>query len=83
MRRSKFTALAAVLLLTGCGAVGVFPSQTGRDWKDVDDTGVPLQTGGTQCKVQAKLSAKMATGVAAQAEVAGDLYEQCMRNRGY
>jgi hypothetical protein len=61
----------------------VFPSQSGKDWKDVDENGVPLQTGAAQCKDQAKLNAKIATGVAQQAEVAGDFYEQCMKGRGY
>ena len=75
--------LGAAMLLAGCGAVGVFPSQTGRSWKDVDDAGVPLGKGGAECKYQAKLSSASATGIAQQAEVAGDLYEQCMTRRGY
>jgi hypothetical protein len=75
--------MAAPLLLTACQTTGVFPSQSGRDWKDTDNDGVPLQTGAAQCKDQAKLNAKIATGVAQQAEVAGDLYEQCMVGRGY
>jgi hypothetical protein len=83
MTKLTFAALAAAILLTGCSGVGVFPSQTGRDWKDADDSGIPLQKGAGQCKEQAKLNSKIATGVAQQAEVAGDLYEQCMRNRGY
>jgi hypothetical protein len=76
-------ALGAALLLAGCGAVGVYPSQTGRTWKDVDDAGVALGKGAAECKYQAKLSAAGATGIAQQAEVAGDLYEQCMTRRGY
>jgi hypothetical protein len=83
MRRVTFAALAAALLLTGCGTTGVFPSQTGRDWHDVDASGVPLKRGADQCKDQAKLNSRIATGVAAQADVAGDLYEQCMQGRGY
>lgn len=83
MTKLTFAALAAAILLTGCGSTGVFPSQTGRDWKDVDDSGIPIQKGASQCKEQAKLNSKIATGVAQQAEVAGDFYEQCMRDRGY
>jgi len=71
------------MLLAACSTTGVFPSQTGRSWKDADNDGVSLQRGAGQCKEQAKLNAKIATGVAQQAEVAGDLYEQCMVARGY
>ena len=71
------------MMLAACSTTGVFPSQTGRSWKDADTEGVPLQRGAGQCKEQAKLNAKIATGVAQQAEVAGDLYEQCMVARGY
>jgi len=83
MRHVKCAVLAAVLLLTGCGSTGVFPSQTGRDWKDADASGIPLKKGADQCKEQAKLNSKIATGVAQQADVAGDFYEQCMQSRGY
>ena len=83
MGRMKLGMMAAAFVLAGCNTVGVFPSQTGKPWKDVDDAGVPVQTGAGQCKDQAKLNAKIATGVAQQAEVAGDFYEQCMRARGY
>jgi hypothetical protein len=75
--------LATPLLLAACSTTGVFPSQTGRSWKDADNSGVPLQTGAGQCKEQAKLNSKIATGIAQQAEVAGDFYEQCMVGRGY
>jgi hypothetical protein len=83
MRRLSLTAVVAATLLAGCGPVGVFPSQTGRSWKDVDAAGVSLGTGAAECKSQAKLSSAGATGIAMQAEVAGDLYEQCMTRRGY
>ncbi len=83
MIRLRAVALLMPMLLAACSSTGVFPSQTGRDWKDVDGNGVPLQKGAGQCKEQAKLNAKIATGVAQQAEVAGDLYEQCMVGRGY
>jgi hypothetical protein len=83
MIRLRMLALAAPILLAACNTTGVFPSQSGKDWKDVDENGVPLQTGAAQCKDQAKLNAKIATGVAQQAEVAGDFYEQCMKGRGY
>ncbi|HEX4504487.1 MAG TPA: hypothetical protein VH722_02055 [Alphaproteobacteria bacterium] len=75
--------ISVPLLLAACDTTGVFPSQSGRAWKDADTEGVPLQKGAGQCKDQAKLNAKIATGVAQQAEVAGDLYEQCMVGRGY
>ena len=83
MIRLRILALVAPILLAACNTTGVFPSQSGKPWKDVDDNGVPVQTGAAQCKDQAKLNAKIATGVAQQAEVAGDLYEQCMVGRGY
>jgi hypothetical protein len=83
MNRLRILALATPILLAACNTTGVFPSQSGKPWKDVDDNGVPLQTGAGQCKEQAKLNAKIATGVAQQGEVAGDFYEQCMKGRGY
>ena len=83
MIRLRALALLAPLLLAACNTTGVFPSQSGRAWKDADDNGVPLQVGAGQCKEQAKLNARIATGVAQQAEVAGDFYEQCMVGRGY
>jgi hypothetical protein len=83
MIRLRILALAAPILLAACSTTGVFPSQSGKAWKDADENGVPLQTGAGQCKEQAKLNAKIATGVAQQAEVAGDFYEQCMKSRGY
>jgi hypothetical protein len=83
MIRLRILALAAPILLAACNTTGVFPSQDGKPWKDVDNSGVPLQVGAGQCKEQAKLNAKIATGVAQQAEVAGDFYEQCMVARGY
>lgn len=83
MIRFRTLVLATPLLLAACSTTGVFPSQTGRSWKDADNEGVPLQKGAGQCKEQAKLNSKIATGIAQQAEVAGDLYEQCMVGRGY
>jgi hypothetical protein len=83
MIRLRTLALAAPLLLAACDTTGVYPSQSGRAWKDADSNGVTLQTGAGQCKEQAKLNAKIATGVDKQAEVAGDFYEQCMIGRGY
>jgi hypothetical protein len=83
MIRLRTLGLLVLLASAACSTTGVFPSQTGRSWKDVDNQGVPLQRGAGQCKEQAKLNAKIATGVAQQAEVAGDFYEQCMVGRGY
>jgi hypothetical protein len=83
MRRVYVGAAIAAMLLAGCSSAGVYPSETGRAWKDVDDNGVPLGKGAAECKYQAKMSAKASTGIAQQAEVAGDLYEQCMTRRGY
>ena len=85
MRRSVAGVMMVLgaLALAGCGAVGVYPSQTGKPWKDVDDAGVPLQTGAKECKYEATTGAAAATGIAKQADVAGDFYESCMRNRGY
>ena len=79
-----FGAMAfGALALAGCNTVGVYPSETGKPWKDVDDAGVPLQKGAAECKYQATAGAASATGIAKQADVAGDFYESCMRNRGY
>jgi hypothetical protein len=83
MKLTHISAMTLALLLAGCNTVGVFPSQTGKPWKDVDDAGVPVQTGAAECKYQAKAESASATGIAKQADVAGDLYESCMRNRGY
>jgi hypothetical protein len=83
MRQLKFAAVVAVIVLAGCNSVGVFPAQNGKPWNDVDENGVPLGKGGAECKYQAKASSAAVTGIAQQADVAGDLYEQCMRRRGY
>ena len=83
MRYLKFAALAAAFLLAGCNTVGVFPSQSGKPWNDVDNNGVSVGKGAAECKYQAKASSAQVTGVSQQAEVAGDLYEQCMHRRGY
>ncbi len=83
MKHSIFIALALTFGLSACSNVGVYPSQTGHDWKDVDDNGVSVGRGAKECKEQAKLSAAQATGISMQADVAGDLYEQCMQRRGY
>jgi hypothetical protein len=83
MIRLRALAILVPMVLTACSTTGVFPSQSGRSWKDADNDGVPLQTGARQCKDQAKLNSKIATGVDKQAEVAGDFYEQCMVARGY
>jgi len=83
MIRVTIFALAAVVSLAACGTTGVFPAQSGPEWKDADENGVPLKTGARECKYQATTSAAAATGIAKQADIAGDLYEQCMRNRGY
>src|ERR1700722_11039786 len=58
-------ALAASVLLAACSTTGVFPSQSSKDWKDVDENGVPLQTGAAQCKDQAEMNAQMATAPSA------------------
>lgn len=81
MQRAGFC-FAAALVLAGCNA-GVFPAQSGPAWKDVDTDGVPLGKGAAECKYQATHSSYQATGIAKQAEVATDLYESCMRARGY
>jgi hypothetical protein len=77
------TFAVALVMLTACSNTGVFPSETGKPWNDADENGVPLSKGAKECKYQAMTSSASATGVAKQSEVAGDLYEQCMRNRGY
>ena len=76
-------ALIATVMLTACSNTGVYPSQTGKSWSDVDENGVPLSKGAKECKYQATIGSASSTGVAKQADVAGDLYEQCMRDRGY
>ena len=73
----------ALVILTACGNTGVFPSQTGKPWNDVDENGVSLSRGAKECKYQAMVGSAASTGVAKQSDVAGDLYEQCMRDRGY
>ncbi len=76
-------AFAGTLALTGCSSVGVFPAQNGKPWKDADENGVPVQQGAKECKYQAITGSAAATGISKQADVAGDLYESCMRSRGY
>ncbi len=76
-------ALIMSMALAACSNTGVYPSQTGKPWNDVDENGVPLSTGSKECKYQATVGSASSTGVAKQADVAGDLYEQCMRDRGY
>ena len=83
MKRMRISAVAIALAVTACNTVGVFPSQSGRPLKDVDDAGVPVHTGAAECKYQAMTASASATGIAKQQDVAGDLYESCMRNRGY
>ncbi len=83
MIRVTIFALTAVVSLAACSTTGVFPAQAGPEWKDADENGVPLKTGARECKYQATTGAAAATGIAKQADIAGDLYEQCMRNRGY
>lgn len=83
MRRIGLLAIGAILALSGCNATGIYPAQTGPAWKDVDNNGVPLHKGANECKYQATTSSAAATGIAKQADVAGDLYESCMRARGY
>jgi hypothetical protein len=77
------TFAVAMVMLTACSNTGVFPSQTGKAWNDADENGVSLSTGAKECKYQAMVGSASATGVSKQSDVAGDLYEQCMHNRGY
>jgi hypothetical protein len=77
------TFAVAMVMLTACSTTGVFPSQTGKPWNDADENGVPLGKGAKECKYQATIGSSSSTGVSKQADVAGDLYEQCMRDRGY
>jgi hypothetical protein len=77
------TFAVALVMLAACSTTGVFPSQSGKPWNDVDETGVPLGKGAKECKYQAMVGSASATGVSKQSDVAGDLYEQCMHNRGY
>ncbi len=83
MMRGLMVLVGTALILAGCGTVGVYPAQNGRPWKDVDDNGVPVQKGAAECKYEATTGAASATGIAKQADVAGDFYESCMRARGY
>jgi hypothetical protein len=83
MRITGLLAVGAILALSGCNATGVYPAQVGPAWKDADSKGVPLHQGARECKYQATTSSAAATGISKQADVAGDLYESCMRARGY
>ncbi len=83
MRVSLVWTIGAALAVAGCNTAGIYPAQNGKPWKDVDDNGVPVRTGAAECKYQAMTGAAAATEIAKQAEVAGDLYESCMRARGY
>jgi len=74
--------MAAAISAAACSS-SVYPALSGRDWKNVDDAGIPLSKGAAECKYQAITSAKSATGLSKQGEVATDLYDSCMRQRGY
>jgi hypothetical protein len=76
-------ALLLPLALAGCGAASVTQSPTGRDWKDTDSTGIPVTKGAKECTYEAKQQASLSTGLAKQAELQLDLYDTCMRQRGY
>jgi hypothetical protein len=83
MIRTTIFAFATAISLAGCSTTGVYPAQSGPEWKDADENGVSLRTGARECKYQAMTSSAAATGIAKQADIAGDLYDQCMRNRGF
>jgi hypothetical protein len=83
MGRAVILTVAIALALAGCNTVGIYPAQNGKPWKDVDSTGVPVHDGAAECKYQAMKESAAATGISKQADVAGDLYESCMRARGY
>jgi hypothetical protein len=76
-------ALLLPLALAGCGAASVQQSLSGRDWHDVDSAGVPVTKGAKECTYEAKQEAKASTGLAKQEGLELDLYDTCMRRRGY
>ncbi len=76
-------ALLLPLTLAGCGASSVTQSPTGRDWKDVDSAGIPVTKGAKECTYIARQQAKASTGLAKQDALELDLYDTCMRQRGY
>ncbi len=83
MNGLRLLVLAGALAAAGCASSRVVPPQGGKPWADVDSNGVPLVKGADECKYQAKAGAASSTGIAKQEAVADDLYDSCMRERGY
>ncbi len=81
--RLRQAALATFILLTGCANGNVPRPEGGPPWKEVDDAGVPLGKGADECTYQAKVGTKSSTGVANLPDVTADIFDGCMRRRGY
>ncbi len=81
--RLEIVAVFGLIVLAACHTGAVIPPQGGPPWKDADESGVELYKGAEECKYQAKKGAANATGIAKQEAVADDLYDSCMRARGY
>jgi hypothetical protein len=81
--RLKFVVIFGTVMLCACHTGAIIPPEGGPPWKDADDAGVPVYKGADECKYQAKKGAASATGISKQEAVADDLYDSCMRARGY
>lgn len=85
MIRLRAASLMAVILVAGCANANVPPPQAGPpwSWKEADRDGVPLSKGADECKYQAKVGARDSTGVSKMGDIEADLFDGCMRRRGY
>ncbi len=75
--------LLTALSLAACANGNVPRPEGGPPWADTDKNGITLSKGADECKYQAKLGAKSSTGVSNLPDVEADLFDNCMRRRGF
>jgi hypothetical protein len=75
MKRFPWFAVATPLLLAGC--------EDKSPWKPVDNTGVEVRRGTTECQSLAKSEAGYSKKPEELAGIVNDLFITCMRRRGY
>jgi hypothetical protein len=83
MKPIRISIVLAMAALTACATANVKPPLGGPEWKDADKEGVALSKGAADCKYEAKVQTKAAMGSSKNASVEDDLFDSCMRRRGY
>jgi hypothetical protein len=84
MRTSQLLIVLTALGGAGCSSTSsVKPPQYAAEWKETDRQGVPVAKGAGECKYEAKIQATQAGGSAKSQSLIDDLYDTCMRQRGY